>query len=203
MMKPPAVLLLMSLGIVAGCWWLQEQMLAEHAVLMAVAALLLLCRAAWRQGRQPQPRAQRAAQPRRVRAWAVVDGSNVLFWGGPQADLGNVQAVVRAVRARGREPLVWFDANVGYRIADRYLREDELAQLLDLPERQVRVAPKGTPADPLILADATKLSATVVSNDRYRDWHADFPLARDPRRLIRGRIAAGTARLERPSAAAA
>lgn len=200
-MKLPASLVLFSASLAGTGWLLDSRVALEFGVLMVLAALILLIAAARRPGQRPGAGA--GARPRRVRAWSVIDGSNVLFWGGPQADLQNVLAVVQAVRARGREPLVWFDANAGYRICDRYLRDDELAQLLNLPGRQVRIAPSGTPADPLILADATKLSATVISNDRFRDWHEQFPLARDPRRVIRGRIAAGTARLERPSAAAA
>lgn len=190
-MKVPASLVLLSFGVAAAGWLLDARIMLEFGVLMLLAALILVIIA------PEQPRQRRTGpRQRRVQAWSVIDGSNVLFWGGQQADLRNVLAVVQEVRAQGRKPQVWFDANAGYRIADRYLREDELARLLGLPVRQVHVAPKGTPADPLILAMATKLSAPVITNDRYRDWQQEYPLARDSQRLIRGRMHDGVARLD-------
>lgn len=117
----------------------------------------------------------------------IVDGSNVLHWGGAPA-LATVAAVVADLTERGLRPVVWFDANAGYLVADRYLGPASFARRLSLPTHQVFVAPKGTPADPLILEDASAFEAQVVTNDRYRDWAATHPVAAERGRMIRGRV---------------
>lgn len=122
---------------------------------------------------------------------AVLDGSNILYWRSRTPQIDTVRHVVRHLRKRGYRPKVFFDANAGYLVAGRYLRNTELARLLGLPPRQVTVAPKGMPADPLILATARDLKAPVVSNDRFRDWQADFPETRQPGTLVRGGYRSG------------
>jgi hypothetical protein len=62
------------------------------------------------------------------------------------------------------------------------------------------VAPKGSPADPLLLGDAARLGTGVVSNDRYRDWAEAFPSVTQPGVLVRGRITDGAAQLDWPPA---
>lgn len=120
-----------------------------------------------------QPRQQTASQQPPVRT-VLVDGSNVMFWRDNTPRLDTVQAVVAALRAQGWQPEVWFDANAGHHLAGRYLRDYELARLLGLSSRQIIVVPKGTPADPALMASARGLAAPVVSNDRFRDWQADY-----------------------------
>ena len=122
------------------------------------------------------------------RNWIVVDGSNVMHWEPGTPDIQSVFHVVTALKAEGYVPIVWFDANVGYLIGNRYLGPAPLAHMIELPERQVFVAPKGTPADPLLLKRAVALKARVVTNDRYRDWEEKFPQIRDKGFLVRGRM---------------
>lgn len=110
--------------------------------------------------------------------------------------------MVDALKAKGLVPVVWFDANAGYLIEQRFLRADQLAQRLDLPARQVLVAPRGTPADPLLLDMAARLGSQVVSNDRFRDWETQFAAVLAPGRMIRGSISGGQARLTLPRVAA-
>lgn len=173
--------LLVGLGALAALWsYLNDAPLTGLAIPLGVAALGLILGLSWR--RKP---------PARV----IIDGSNVLYWAGEQPDLNSVRAVVDQAAAMGLQPVVWFDANAGYLVADRYLNPAAFAQLLRLPLRQVFVAPKGTPADPLILDSATLLGAPVITNDRYRDWQEQYPIARQPDRLIRGLVSNGTARL--------
>lgn len=191
-MKLPAILVFVSAVVAVAGWTLDARTTLEIGSLMILAALILCGIGFWRG----------TGLPRR-QAWAVIDGSNVMFWGGQEANLRHVAAVVRAARAEGHEPIVWFDANAGYRVSGRYLNACELAKYLRLPVRQVMIAPKGTPADPLILDSATRLAAPVITNDRYRDWFDQYPLAADPTRMIRGRIANGAARLDRVSPRAA
>lgn len=126
----------------------------------------------------------------------VVDGSNVMFWADETARLDTVRAVIDRLSSAGFRPIVWFDANAGYRLADRYLGPRPLARRLGLSEACVRVAPKGTPADPLLLEMASRLDAPVVSNDRFRDWTHAFPDILTGERMVRGRIEAGVLRLE-------
>lgn len=49
------------------------------------------------------------------------------------------------------------------------------------------MAPRGTPADPMLLDLAARTGAAIVTNDRYRDWIPQYPLLADPARLVRGR----------------
>ncbi|MGY3437621.1 MULTISPECIES: NYN domain-containing protein [unclassified Marinovum] len=114
------------------------------------------------------------------RRWIVLDGSNIMHWSGDGPSLERVRLVANGIRTQGYTPILWFDANVGYKVADRYMRPAELAKRLGLPKGRVFIAPKGTPADPLLLADAVRRKARVVSNDRFRDWQEQYPqLQRD------------------------
>lgn len=125
---------------------------------------------------------------RRRSNWIVVDGSNVLHWERDTPDIQSLLHVLGALKSEGFVPVVWFDANVGYLISDRYLGPRPLAAALGLPVKHVFVASKGTPADPLLLVGARKLKARVVTNDRFRDWVDDFPEIQNPGFLVRGRM---------------
>lgn len=186
-MLGPAVLVAASLlaALLSVAWFgsvLSTPLLL--ALLCAVAAFVLLARAALA-----------SALRRPSAAYVVVDGSNVMHWQEGPPSLAAVGRVVGDLSARGYVPVVWFDANVGYRIGDRYLRPEALARHLGLAKRQVHIAPKGTPADPLLLEGATRLSAPVVSHDRFRTWADRFPAVITEDRLIPGRIVAGEIRL--------
>ena len=130
------------------------------------------------------------------RNWIVVDGSNVLYWDSETPDLSSVCHIVDILKEEGFTPLVWFDANVGYLVGGRYLGPGPLAKRLELNERHVIVAGKGTPADPLLLKAAERLGARVVTNDRFRDWEEDFPRIREEGVLVRGYIRGDTIGLE-------
>lgn len=116
----------------------------------------------------------------------VLDGSNVMYWLGNAPRVSTVVEVLSELNRRGFAPSVLFDANAGYLLGDRYMDDRTFAHLLGLPDRNVRVVPKGTPADPYILAAARKLGARIVSNDRFRDWAEDHPEVADKGHLIRG-----------------
>lgn len=117
----------------------------------------------------------------------VIDGSNVLYWCNGTPSLEALRAILARLFTERRHPIVWFDANAGYLISGRYMGEAAFARALGLPRKQVFVAPKGTPADPLILQAAAALEARIVTNDRYRDWRESHAILNDPDRLIRGR----------------
>ena len=136
------------------------------------------------------------AGPRRKAVpWIVVDGSNVMYWEGEKPSLMTVRHVLKAVEEAGFVPLVWFDANVGYLTQGAYLRPEQLSRMLGLARGQVLVAPKGTPADPLLLEEAVQMGARVVTNDRFRDWAGDHPAVKAPGFLVGGTVSGGQARL--------
>lgn len=176
-MRVPFILLSLSLGfallgyVMSGLTVTGPVMLA---VLSALAALILLLRF------QPAK-----APPR----WIVVDGSNVMHWQAETPSLQTVTLVLNDLTSRGFVPVIGFDANVGYLIGDRYMGPERLARQLGVQSRQVFVAPKGTPADPLLLAEASRLGAPVVTNDRYRDWAEAHPQVAETGFLIRGQVA--------------
>jgi hypothetical protein len=68
--------------------------------------------------------------------------------------------------------------------------ERELSQILGLPQDQVLVVPKGSPADPWILTTARDFGARIVTNDRYRDWAEAHPEVAKPGFLVHGSLSA-------------
>lgn len=127
--------------------------------------------------------------PKSVRPdWVVIDGSNVMHWFDETPSLETVRLVATHLMDQGYQPIVWFDANVGYKVGGGYMNERSLAQHLPVSARAIRVAPKGCPADPLLLAEAIKLRARVVSNDKFRDWTGEFPQLADAAFLIPAKV---------------
>jgi hypothetical protein len=184
-MAAPLILLLASLaGILAALVLPDFSDLLLLAAPAALASLFLLLRA-----RRAAPRTQ---------ARIVVDGSNVMHWNEGSAELAPLREVLDHLRARGFRPAVIFDANAGYKLAGRYLHDAALSRQLGLPEDQVLVVPKGTPADPWILTAARDMGARIVTNDRFRDWAETYPEVTQPGHLIRGGYTAGQLWLDQP-----
>jgi len=125
----------------------------------------------------------------------VVDGSNVMHWDEAGPSLKVLGRVIDDLRDRGFVPQVYFDANVGYKIAGRHMKEAEIARVLRLRAAQITLSPSGTPADPLLIDFALRRGARVVSNDRYRDWREDFPRLGDKGVLVGGRYVSGRVEL--------
>lgn len=121
----------------------------------------------------------------------LVDGSNVLHWKDNAPQIASVRQVVDLLRAQGFSPGVVFDATVGYKIGTRYRDDAEMAAHLGLPVDRVLVVPKGTQADPVLLATARDLGAPIVTNDRFRDWAEAHPEVQQSGHLIRGGYADG------------
>ncbi|WP_417523933.1 NYN domain-containing protein [Marinovum sp.] len=173
-MRVPVVLLISSLAVAAFSFLRFGPGLSDLLLLSlisALAAAMLLLRA-----------------PRRDAKIVVLDGSNILYWGEGTPSLTTVRTVIRQLRKQGWEPIIWFDANVGYKVGDGYLGPAALASQLGCRAQQVRVAPKGQPADPLLLQEAVDLEARVVSNDRFRDWAETFPQLRGGDLLLRSTV---------------
>lgn len=187
----PILLVLASLAaLVAALFVPGYDQLILLAVPVLVAALILLGAAAVR--RKP---AKPDLRPKRTRQRVtrkkpgppiMIDGSNVLHWNDNEPQIASVRQVVDLLTAQGYSPGVVFDATVGYKIGTRYRDDAEMAAQLGLPTDRVLVVPKGTPADPVLLATARQLGAPIVTNDRYRDWAETYPEVRTPGLLIRG-----------------
>ena len=128
---------------------------------------------------------RRALRWRPVR-YMVIDGSNVMYWGGGQPNFAPLHAAISWVKSMGYTPGVVFDANAGYLLTGKYLHHAAMGRRLGLPEQQILVVPKGTPADAFILAAAKDLGARIITNDRYRDWADEYPIVRQPGYLITG-----------------
>lgn len=110
----------------------------------------------------------------------LVDGSNVLFWRGMQAQTGAVDLVLEALIARRFEPQLYFDHSIA-RVADAAVLEGWAQHVA------VLVAPKGTVADGMLLRDCAQGRFQIVSNDRLRDWRSAHPGLR-AQWLVTGRI---------------
>lgn len=204
-MQTPVLLLLLCFSAMVYSMPMPDEPASGSFLLASVAALaalLVWMRAAFA-ARLPKLRRRRrrkTPKPPETQRWVVIDGSNVMFWQDEVPSLSTVSAVVGEVRKAGLTPLVWFDANAGYKVGDHYMNPRDLSRAIGVPRKHVRVAPKGSPADPLLLEDAAKLGTGVVSNDRYRDWADSFPSVMEPGVIVRGRVQGGTALLDWPAA---
>ena len=92
-----------------------------------------------------------------------------MHWSGDPS-IKVLRKVMRAIEQRGHKPIVFFDANAGYKLGDCYHDEAMLANLLSVPKKHICVANSGVVADEWILDFATTHGLRVVSNDRFRDW---------------------------------
>lgn len=126
-----------------------------------------------------------------TKKWLVLDGSNIMHWQGGTPQIETLREVVQHISSQGFSLGVVFDANAGYLLADTYVHDSGFGRILGLPEERVMVVPKGTPADPTILAAARDLNAQVVTNDRFRDWAESYPEVSTPGFLIRGGYRSG------------
>jgi hypothetical protein len=177
-MAAPLLLFLLSLcGLAAA---LLVPGLSDLVLLAGPAALgsLLLLVRAWASSR-------RAGRESR-RAYIVVDGSNVMHWGGDGPRIETLNEVLRQLERLGYTPGVVFDANAGHLLEGRYRHDGAFARRLHLPCDRVMVVDRGTPADPVILEAARDMNARVVTNDRYRDWATRFPEVRRSGFLVQG-----------------
>lgn len=100
---------------------------------------------------------------------AIVDGSNVAHWGNNGfVNLGAVKEIVLFLRKEGSLPFIVFDANIGFKAADRHMDVEELVGALG-GNVDIEVVPSGTVADRRIVELAEQRKATIVSNDLFRD----------------------------------
>lgn len=163
-------------------------MINDPLLLLLLALVLIALIVPWGFWRGGQRRVQ-TPPPKSI----VVDGSNVMHWGGdPSAKV--LSRVLRDLEEHGLTPIVYFDANVGYVLGDAYFDEVKLASLTKLSVEQICVVGKGVVADEKLLAFAADHGLRVVSNDRYRDWRLQFPHLKKKGRVLRGTYDNGNVR---------
>ncbi len=175
-------------GVVVGLGVFAMTVLVASAGLFSVAWL-------WRRvarlfGRRTDPETVPDTRQR-----IVVDGSNVMYWDRETPMLGTVTAVLDALIARGFAPVVFFDANVGYRLFDAFHGPDAMQRRLPDGLAEVVVVGAGDPADPALIARALDTGARIVSNDRFRDWRGQFPALGEKGVLVSGEMRGGAVRL--------
>ena len=151
---------------------------------VALASLILLLQL---YQKQAQPKPKQSRRPKQPKVWAIIDGSNVMYWVNGEPSVDPLRAVTRRLSELGFSPRVFFDANAGYLLCGRYLHDRDFENILRLQTASVTVVPKGTIADEAILREARKLKAIVVTNDRYRDWAELYPEVQSDGFLMRGK----------------
>ena len=155
---------------------------------LGVAALIVYLRFS-------HPRTQpRAAKPKTPRTPVIVDGSNVMHWGGDPSVLV-LSRVLEVLKAKNLTPIVYFDANVGYKLWGSYASSQKMAARLMLRNAQVIVVEKGVTADEILLKAATKNNLRVVTNDRFKEWRVQFPKVAAKGFLIKGEWRQGSVML--------
>jgi hypothetical protein len=175
------------------------ELLLAVVCLVVLLSLLRPSRRRRRDGRAERHRPARRSfrlPSKREKNWILVDGSNVMHWEDNTPQIEPVRRVVATLKERGLDPGVVFDANVGWKLVGRYLAEYELSDILGLPQDQVLVVPKGSPADPWLLTTARDFGARIVTNDRFRDWAGDHPEVATPGFLVRGGVSGDKVWLE-------
>ena len=121
----------------------------------------------------------------------VVDASNVAHYvknkdGKPQ--MINILAAVKALEESGDEFVIIADASLRHEIDDK----EKFVKLLE--SDNVEEVPAGNDADHFILDIAVREKAKVLSNDKFRDYAAEFrniPSMRIPFIIDNGRLTFG------------
>ena len=109
----------------------------------------------------------------------VIDGANVAYEersAGGKPRLSNLLKVRRELEEHGFEPVIIVDASLKYDIDD----QEQLESLIR--SQAVQQVPAGTDADYFIIQFADRLDALIVTNDRYKEYAAQYPWV-DERRL--------------------
>ncbi len=123
-----------------------------------------------------------------VANWVVIDGSNVMHWFDETPSVNTVSLVAYQLIEQGYRPIVWFDANVGYKVGSRFMNERALAGHLPVDARAIRVAPNGSPADPLLIEQAVRrrVEGRFGSTIKGHDPASEAPDHGPPRALFGG-----------------
>src|SRR5262245_44941894 len=123
-----------------------------------------------------------------IKQKAVIDASNILHLEVPRQQkprIKSIYAVVDAVKASGREPILVVEAAALCTVSDPESRENLLA------ESFVLSIPEGSDTGRAVLETAEQRDAIVVSNNTYSDYWSEYPwveLCRLPVALVDGHV---------------
>lgn len=113
----------------------------------------------------------------------LLDGSNIVFWRGGQAQGDVAELVTRALLVRRFGPVIYFDNSI-----DQHMTQQQIEILRDLAG--IVVAPRGVQADGLLLEACKQGRIQIVSNDRFRVWRSQYPKLRNEW-LVTGSVGKG------------
>lgn len=118
-------------------------------------------------------------------AAVLIDALNLAHWCGRPASLRVPLALLPALLARGDQPMLCFDASARYQLQHE---AEVYAELLAQPSLAFEVR-SGIPADRVLLQQARKTGAAIISRDRFRDHRRRYrKLIDDPLRLQAGYV---------------
>ena len=121
--------------------------------LLLITALGIVALVAYLRFQRPRSPTAPTKPPRKPAQYIVVDGSNVMHWGGEPSELVLTRVIAR-LKKSGLTPIVYFDANVGYKLGNRHANSQDMATRLMLAHHHVIVVPKGVVADEILLQTA-------------------------------------------------
>ena len=101
--------------------------------------------------------------------YIVVVGSNVMHWGGEPSVLV-LSRVLVALGDKGLLPIVYFDANVGYKLWGRHTDAAHIGPKIGFSPRYISVVPSGVIADESLLEFAIENNLRVVTHDMVCLW---------------------------------
>ncbi len=164
-----------------------EVLVAFGAALTALLLALLVTRDRSRRTKRSRDKSQTTGLDRddAPENAILVDGSNVMHWGG-EPSVTVVQQVIASLEREGFAPFVCFDANAGYKLIGHYMDAWDLAPSIGVTPDRILVVDRGVVADEVILAEAGQRGLKVVSNDRFRDWTDQHPWVKNHKRFRRG-----------------
>jgi hypothetical protein len=117
----------------------------------------------------------------------VVDGSNIATEGRERPSLRQLNEAVMAFMSEHPEALITVvvDATFGHRIDPKEVAEfDEAVSNNELVAPPAGAIGRG---DGFVLSIANKVSAVILTNDSYQEFHAEYPWLFDEGRLIGGK----------------
>jgi len=103
---------------------------------------------------------------------AIIDGSNAVHLQAPQVrrpNIRNISAIVSAVEASGRDPIIVIDPGMRTVLADA----DEFEKLMSDP--RIITVPPGEETGRFVLETAARLDAVIVSNNTYIEYYEYYP----------------------------
>ena len=130
---------------------------------------------------------------------AVIDASNILYLEVPRLQkprIKTIYAVIDAVKASGREPILVVEPALLSTIGDPENLENLLA------ESFVLSIPDGSDTSRTVLETAEQRDAIIVSNSTYSDYLGEYPwveLCRLPVALVDGHVCLLEQRFKRAS----